>query len=94
MSSSRARPFSTSSGDSNFVTCWPRRLTLSRFERAVDLEVLAVEEPADVVDLPLDVLQRQVGLDRVAVEDHQGVVPAAPGGLADLARPAEAEVAP
>ena len=61
-------------------------------QRAVDLEVPAVEEPLDVVDLPLHVLQRQVGLDRVVVEDHHGVVPAAPGGLADPARPAEAEV--
>ena len=46
------------------------------------------------VELPLDVLQRDARLDLVVVEDHLDVVPAAPGGLAGDARPADLQVAP
>ena len=61
---------------------------------AVNLERPAVGPAAHVLELALDVLQRDARLEAVVVEHDQRPVPAAPRRLTDHALPANLQVAP
>ncbi len=56
-------------------------------------QVLAVGRAREVADLPLEVFQRHAGLDRVAAEDDDAVLPVATGRHAGPARPVDRQVA-
>ena len=61
-------------------------------QQAVDLQRLAVELAADALDLPLDVLQRQARLDRVAREDGQALATSRTRAGRPAGPPAQAQV--
>ena len=71
----------------------PQQADALELQEAFNLERHAVGARRYLIELPLNVLQRDSGLDRVAVEDDQHFLPFAPCGHAGFARPADLQVA-
>ena len=76
------------------MICWPDETDAFQFQDPLNLECHAHWTIPHILELTLDVLQRDRGPDRVVVENDLDILPPAPGEIAFLARPADLEVAP
>ena len=72
----------------------PRHDHALQIHEARDLDTQAVGPAAHLVELALDVLERDPGAELVVVENDLGLFPLTPGGLVRPARPADLQVPP
>src|SRR5271165_2676144 len=71
----------------------PQQTDAVQPDNPVDFQCLSIGPAANFLELALDMFERNPGFEGVVDEDDPGVVPAAPGRLAVLARPTDLEVA-
>src|ERR1017187_1608598 len=69
-----------------------QKVNTLELQKPFNLERYAVGPTAHAIEFPLNVFQRDRGLDRVIEEDDLGVFPLAPGEIAFAPRPSDLEI--